>query len=160
MAMGKAVFITTRELGKLAKWLRVLGYDSVYYGGTKESDLIIQAIRDRRNLLTRSERLTKYKGIQVIVITSDHVEEQMEQVVRELGLALDEEKLFTRCVGCNSELSDIEKQAVRGKVPEYIFNTEEDFKQCLKCGKIFWKGTHWDNVERKFRELQGRSEVG
>jgi len=152
--MEKAVFITTRELGKLARWLRVLGYDSVYYGGTKESDLIIQAIRDRRILLTRSERLTKYKGIQVIVITSDHVEEQMEQIVRELGLALDEEKLFSRCVECNSELADIEKQDLKEKVPEYVFNTQEDFKQCLKCGKIFWKGTHWDNVESKFRQLK------
>lgn len=156
MTVENTSFIATKELGKLAKWLRVLGYDCVYYNDTKESNLIIQALRDRRILLTRTARLTSYKGIRAIVINDDHVENQVEQVIRELGLPLDEEKLFQRCVECNSMLSRAEKDDIKEKVPEYVFDTQEEFKECVKCGKIFWKGTHWDNVEKKFKELRKR----
>ncbi|MFQ5951869.1 MAG: Mut7-C RNAse domain-containing protein [Candidatus Omnitrophota bacterium] len=153
--MQETKFIVTQELGKLAKWLRILGYDCVYYDGKEVPDLIIQTIRDKRILLTRSSALTKYKGINVIVINSDHVEEQVEQVIKELGLKLEDEKLFRRCVECNFELEDMPKAKAEGKVPEYVFQTQEAFKRCPRCDKIFWKGTHWDMVgkwleKRKF----------
>jgi len=147
-------FIATEELGKLAKWLRVLGHDCDYYGKEDESELVIKVLRDGRVLLTRGSRFSKYHGIRVIVITSDHVEDQVEQLVKEAGLELAEHRLFQRCVECNVELVPVEKDAVKEKVPEYVFETNDDFKKCEKCGKIFWKGTHWDNVARKFKQLK------
>ncbi len=146
--MHKERFIVTKELGKLAKWLRILGYDSVYYDGKETAGLVIQALRDKRVLITRSSALTKYTGVQVVVVRSDHVEEQLEQVTRELGLLLDEELLFQRCVECNAPLEDISKKKVEGKVPEYVFETQERFKRCPQCDKVFWKGTHWDMVKK------------
>ncbi len=139
-------FIVTREMGKLAKWLRILGYDCVYFGGTQVADLIIQALRDKRMLLTRSAALTKYTGVRVVVVRHDLVEDQLEQVVAELGLSLDDAAMFERCVECNTPLEKIEKEKVKGKVPEYVFETQETFKLCPSCGKYFWKGTHWDMV--------------
>jgi len=144
--MQQQKFIVTQELGKLAKWLRILGYDCVYYDKKAVSELIVQVLRDRRILLARSETFTKYKGIQALVIKHDHVEQQVEQIVRELGLTLDEENIFRRCVECNTPLEDITKEEIKEKVPEYVFQTQEKFKKCPGCGKIFWKGTHWDMV--------------
>ncbi len=144
--MQQQKFIVTQELGKLAKWLRILGYDCVYYDKKAVSELIVQVLRDRRVLLTRSETFTKYKGIQMLIIKHDHVEEQVEQAVQEMGLTLDEEGIFQRCVECNTPLEDIAKEEIKEKVPEYVFQTQEKFKKCPGCGKIFWKGTHWDMV--------------
>lgn len=144
--MQQQKFIVTQELGKLAKWLRILGYDCVYYDKKAVSELIVQVLRDRRVLLTRSETFTKYKGIQTLIIKHDHVEEQVEQAVQEMGLTLDEEGIFQRCVECNTPLEDIAKEEIKEKVPEYVFQTQEKFKKCPGCGKIFWKGTHWDMV--------------
>jgi uncharacterized protein with PIN domain len=140
-------FIVTRELGKLAKWLRILGYDSVYHDKKETSSLIIRALREERILLTRSPALEKYKGIRVVIVGHDLVEDQLEQVARELGLPVDDKEMFRRCVECNTLLELRAKEDVRDKVPEYVFNTQECFKICPRCGKIFWKGTHWDMVK-------------
>lgn len=144
--MKEIKFITTQELGKLAKWLRILGYDCVYYDRKAAPDLIVQVLRDGRVLLTRSDSFAKYKGIQTLIIKHDHVEEQAEQVVQALSLAVAEKKIFTRCVECNAPLKDAPKDGVRRKIPEYVFRTQEKFKICPDCDKIFWKGTHWDMV--------------
>ena len=82
------------------------------------------------------------------------MEEQVEQVIQELGLALNEENLFQRCVECNVALKDLPKEKAKEKVPEYVFQTQKAFKQCPQCKKIFWKGTHWDMVG-KWLEKQG-----
>jgi uncharacterized protein with PIN domain len=152
--MEEISFITTEELGKLAKWLRVLGYDCEYYPGKKESGLIIKALRDKRVLLTRTERLKKFTGIKTVVIKHDHVEDQIEQVIKELGLPLDKEKVLERCVECNVPLSNVEKNDIKEKVPEHVYNTQETFKECPGCGKVFWRGTHWDNVDKKVEEMR------
>jgi uncharacterized protein with PIN domain len=144
--MEEIKFIVTQELGKLAKWLRILGYDCIYYEKKDAAGLIIQALRDGRVLLTRSAAFTKYKGIRALVVEHDHVEEQVEQAVRELGLGVDEGEIFKRCVECNALLRDLSGDQVRGKVPDYVFRTQERFKICPSCDKIFWKGTHWDMV--------------
>ncbi|RKY42149.1 MAG: hypothetical protein DRP85_03810 [Candidatus Makaraimicrobium thalassicum] len=149
-------FIVTRELGKLAKWLRILGYDSIYYEKKQISGLIIQALREKRILLTRSPVLAKYTGIRVIIVRHDHVEDQIEQVTKEMPLPLKDEDLFQRCVECNTPLEDIAKEEAGAKVPEYVFRTQEVFKRCPQCGKIFWKGTHWDMVEKALDKVRGK----
>ena len=150
--MDQLAFIVTQELGKLAKWLRILGFDCVYFNKKKEADLIIQALRDRRIIVARKRELSKHKGIQVVVIKHDHVEDQMEQLVKELNLELKESNFFSRCVECNTLLEDIEKEKVKEKVPDYVFKTQNSFKRCPDCEKIFWQGTHWDMVGKWLEE--------
>ncbi|MEA3489594.1 MAG: Mut7-C RNAse domain-containing protein [Candidatus Omnitrophota bacterium] len=145
--MREIKFVVTKELGKLAKWLRILGYDTVYYSRKNLADLVILALREKRILITRSAALTKYKGIRVVLIKHDRLERQIDQAAREMALSLDEEEMFTRCVECNALLEDCGKDDIKGKVPEYVFETQENFKRCPECAKIFWKGTHWDMVK-------------
>jgi len=141
-------FVATKELGKLAKWLRILGYDSDYYREKDVAGLVIKALRDGRVILTRSPAILKYKGVKVVIVGHDLVEEQLDQVVKELGLKSDESALFSRCVECNAPLEECTKDQVREEVPEYVYKTQDVFKKCPECGKIFWKGTHWDMVKR------------
>jgi len=150
--MEQLAFIVTQELGKLAKWLRILGFDCVYFSKKKEADLIIQALRDKRILVTRKAEHAKHKGIRIVVIKHDHVEEQMEQLVKKLDLGLKENNFFRRCVECNTLLEDIEKEKIKQKVPDYVFRTQNFFKRCPDCGKIFWQGTHWDMVGKWLSE--------
>lgn len=153
-------FITTEELGKLAKWLRVLGYDCEYYPDKKESALVIKALRDKRVLLTRTERLKKFTGIKTVIIKYDHVKDQVEQVIKELGLPLDKERVLERCVECNVPLSYVGKNDIKGKVPDYVFDTQKTFKECPACKKIFWQGTHWVNVDKKIDEMRRKTGKG
>jgi uncharacterized protein with PIN domain len=140
-------FILSRELGRLCKWLRILGYDAVYFKGENKGGLFIEALRDTRILLTRNSRLPKRKGIRIVNIKSDRLEDQIDQLLRDLKIKLQEELMFSRCIVCNSELKEIAKDKVKDKVPAYVFDTQDDFVSCIVCRRIYWKGTHWGNVQ-------------
>jgi len=137
-------FLVDFMLGRLCKWLRLLGYDSSYFVSDKKSDLIYQSLKDGRIILTRDHRLSKKKAIKLIIINSDLLEEQLKQVFSELNVKVDLDNLFTRCTVCNEPLLEIEKEKVKDRVPSYVFQTKEEFSYCPGCQKVYWKGTHWD----------------
>lgn len=139
-------FILTKELGRLAKWLRILGFDAEYFAGDNHSSLFIQALRDGRIILSRNQHLPKRTGLQVIPIHSEVIQQQIAEVVKTLKLGVNKDIMFTRCILCNTSLAPIAKVSVQDKVPEYVFKTQENFITCPKCKRIYWQGTHWDNV--------------
>ena len=140
-------FILTKELGRLAKWLCILGYDTIYYDKDDKSQLIIISLRDKRVILTRDSKMSRFTGVRMFRITEDDVKKQLAQVVKELDLHTEEDKTFLRCVDCNELLVDIKKNKVEDRVPPYVFKTQKEFKMCPACNKIFWKGTHWQLVK-------------
>jgi len=146
-------FILTRELGRLAKWLRILGFDTEYYNKDNISSLIIQALRDNRIIITRNSRLPKSAGIKIALIKSERLKEQVPEVLAALNVKLSDARMFTRCIICNRELVSIEKTKVKDKVPEYVFKTQEEFVSCPKCNRIYWQGTHWGNVTKTLEEI-------
>lgn len=150
-------FILTQELGRLAKWLRILGFDAEYFDRDNASSLIIQALRDERIILTRNSRLPQGKGMKSVLIKAEKIKEQLKEVLGELKIKPDSEAMFTRCILCNTGLVEIAKEKVKGKVPEYVFNTQEDFITCPKCQRIYWQGTHWGNVAKTLAELTWNS---
>jgi len=137
-------FLVDFMLGRLCKWLRLLGYDASYFVSDKKSELIYQSIKEGRIILTRDHRLSKKKAIKLIIINSDLLEEQLKQVFSELNIKVDPENIFTRCLVCNQILMEAEKEKVRDKVPSYVFQTQKEFSYCPSCQKIYWKGTHWN----------------
>ena len=140
-------FILTKELGRLARWLRILGYDTIYYDKDDKSRLIIISLRDRRVILTRDSKMSRFTGVRMFRITEDDIEKQLAQVAKGLDLDIEEDKTFLRCVDCNEPLVDIKKNKVKDRVPPYVFKTQKKFKMCPACNKIFWKGTHWQLVK-------------
>ena len=98
--------------------------------------------------------MSRFTGTRLLHIETDFVEEQLEQVVRDLGLDIDRERLFSICVVCNEPLDEAERVSVKDKVAPYVFETQKAFMRCRKCGRIYWKGTHWALVN-KFLERIG-----
>ena len=139
-------FIVTKELGRLAKWLRILGFDADYFKDDERRKLIIKSLRDDRIILTRDSKLSQYTGVKIIHITSDFVDAQLKQLLSENKLELDEGKFFRRCVICNVELDEVDKSRIESAVPEYVYNTQNFFVKCPNCHRVYWRGTHWDNV--------------
>jgi uncharacterized protein with PIN domain len=148
-------FLLTKELGRLAKWLRILGYDAAYYNQTNAGSLLIQALRDDRIILTRNHHLPQCPGTRITIIKAETVKEQVSQVLEAFQLKLDSAAMFSRCIICNEELTDIDKENLKEKVPAYVFETQKNFTACPKCSRIYWQGTHWGNVENTLKEVIG-----
>jgi uncharacterized protein with PIN domain len=140
-------------VGKLAKRLRILGFDTTYISGVPDYEYIKAAREESRILLTRDVLLSKESGIQTLLIRSTDIEEQVKQVVKELGLNPEKEKMFGRCSVCNILIDQVKKEEVEGKVPERAYKEYSEFHQCPKCRRIYWKGSHYDNLMEKFKGL-------
>jgi uncharacterized protein with PIN domain len=146
-------FICDAMLGKLAKWLRVLGYDTTYRPDLDDAELVRLSWLEGRIILTRDTRLAARKvARRNLVIAHDHVERQLEQVVKQLRLKV-EQTAFTRCLVCNEELFAVDKEAVRNLVPPFVFATHDSFARCPNCGRHYWKGTHWQQMLERLRKV-------
>lgn len=147
-------FILTKELGRLSKWLRILGFDASCFSEDKKSGLIIKALREDRIVLTRNSRLGQHTGIKRLDIKSDNVFEQLKEIMEELAIKPDKSLMFSRCTICNEVLGSIKKELVKNKVPKYVFESVKDFVFCPKCQKIYWQGSHWGKIEDALKEMQ------
>jgi len=145
-------FICDEMLGTLAKWLRIMGYDTEYAKGMKDDEIIMKAAKEERIVLTRDKMLSK-KAKNSLYINERTLDEQIERVVKKFNLKLDEEKLLSRCTICNLEVEEIEKSMVRGKVPEHVWKSHEKFWICPRCGRIYWMGSHWDNMKKRIERI-------
>lgn len=145
-------FLVDSMLGRLAKWLRILGYDTLYFSSLDDNDLVRIARAQGRMVLTRDRMMLKRRGIDSLLIESDDFTEQIPQVLRDLNLNLD--RSFSRCSVCNSPLRRAAREAVQERVPPYVFQTQERFSLCPQCGKIYWRGTHWQRMRERLRRLE------
>lgn len=142
-------------LGTLAKWLRIYGFDTSYAGPDMDDDEILWVSKNEdRILLTRDKNLinsARRENIKNIKITSTELDEQIKTTLK--GKNIDEDKILSRCIICNSLVYDIKKEDVRDKVPERIFKSTNKFWSCPKCQKIYWKGSHYENMIEKINYL-------
>jgi uncharacterized protein with PIN domain len=132
-------------LGRLAKWLRILGYDAVFDAQAYDAQLARMARASGRILLTRDTALARRRGLEVILVRSQEPEAQLEQVVSELNLRTD--NAFSRCPVCNQRLQPLARAAARTLVPRYVWKTQERFRRCPACGRVYWPGTHWQAMD-------------
>ena len=147
-------FILTKELGRLARWLRILGFDCVYFNSPKISSLKIQALREDRVIVTRSHWLKGERHIKTIFLESENLVGQLRQIIGRLNLNTDEFRMFSRCIVCNTELAQIDKEKIEQEVPEYVYSTQDRFNLCPVCKRIYWQGTHWGNVAKVVEEIK------
>ena len=138
-------FLVDFMLGRLAKWMRILGYDTVYAKDTFDEKIIINSLKEGRVLVTRNSRVSSKRAWMLTLIKYDRFPEQIKQLAAEHKLNLDKRYFFTRCTFCNAELKIVEdKDSVKERVPEYVFKTTDKFSLCPDCGKLYWPGTHYD----------------
>lgn len=142
-------------LGRLARWLRLMGYDAAYLPGTDDLALVQLARAETRLILTRDQGLAARRGIRAILIASQNLEEQLAQVGAEVGPP--PEPLVLRCGVCNTPLVSLTREAARGRVPPYVWRTRQEFAHCPGCQRVYWRGTHWEGIRR---QLSGGSKPG
>jgi len=145
-------FITDCNLGTLAKWLRILGYDTLYERGNADPDFLRKAATVGRIVLTRKRELARLSSAgHLVVVKADHVRGQLGEVLEALSLEPDPVKKMTRCLRCNTLLEKIPKERVEGCVPAYVYVKCIQFKGCPSCGGIYWPGTHRRHIEESLR---------
>jgi hypothetical protein len=144
-------FAAERTLGKLSKWLRLLGFDTRYEPELSEKRFI-ETLEKERILLTRTRRIRKqFASRRLIFIESDHLEQQLSQIFGELGLKASQTRPFSRCLKCNVSIVAVEKSALGGRVPDFVFESHDHFKTCPACHRIYWPGSH---TRRSFVKIQ------
>jgi len=148
-------FIVDRMLGRLAKQLRMLGYDTLYYRGEDVYPLIRLARQEGRVILTRNTKLIPRRPEDVILrITEDDLLLQLKELIQKGNIEMDEAKVFSRCLLCNALLDPISRKEVEGKVPDFIYYQQKEFFQCPQCQRIYWPGSHLENMQKRIAELQ------
>ncbi len=150
-------FVADVMLGKLARWLRILGYDVAYDPNADDEQLVQQAVNEKRILLTKDRHLVerwrkKLRLNGYLLLSSDDWKEQLKQTVTYFGLDIHDRRL-TRCPNCNGVLEKVPKEAVRYRVPFFVFTQHEHFAQCSQCGKIYWAGSHYERMNEALDEL-------
>jgi uncharacterized protein with PIN domain len=149
-------FLVTKELGRLARWLRILGYDTVYFSADSKKGLALKSLKQDRIILTRDTRFSKYAGFRTVHVKSDDFKQQIRQVIKLLRLKVKQGELFSRCIICNQVLKPAKKESVKKRVPEFVYETQEEFYQCPKCKRVYWQGTHWGNMSKIVKMLGKR----
>jgi uncharacterized protein with PIN domain len=142
-------FVVDVMLGRLARWLRILGYDTLYSNTYRDEELAKIADLEERCLLTRDrELLSRYMIGRAYLVDSDYVFDQLRELVSEFHLEIGG-TLLTRCVSCNNEIREVSRNDVHGLVPDFVFRTARCFYRCDSCNKVYWPGTHVTRILEK-----------
>jgi uncharacterized protein with PIN domain len=149
-------FIVDNNVGKLAGWLRALGYDTVFINPIEDGELVEIARREGRILLTKDfgimrRRLVTSGQVQALRVEGDNWRRQLAQVVRRLEL--DTRPRFTRCIECNTPLEPRTRDQARPHVPVYVHRTQTSFLSCPTCSRYYWQGTHHGRMSRMLAEI-------
>lgn len=146
-------FICDDNLGKLTKWLRTLGYDTLFFDPIEDGELVKTALKDDRVVLSRDRELTRFKlkpGERILFIENERPLEQLKQVVEHFKLKTPKELIFSRCLICNQTLEKVDKEKIKDRLYPYVYQTQVNFMHCPQCDRIFWPATH---VERMIKTL-------
>ena len=156
-------FIVDLNVGRLARWLRMMGYDTLLFDHGEDYRMIRIALDEARIIITRDTRIMERRVItsgrlRAILISGDRPEEQIRQVIEHLHLDIDFRPL-SLCLECNQPLMERSKEEVADRVPPYVFQTQEQFVECPACHRVYWKGTHWQAMTKKLHGfVPGQSE--
>ncbi len=146
-------FLADEMLGRLARWLRILGYDTGYAHGMNDEEILEQAELQGRIILTRDTLLIRRRRCpNYIFIKSDHWREQLQQVYVEADL--NTERAFSLCPVCNYPLNSVDRESLQTSVPSYVYQTQRTFSRCALCGRIYWAATHVDRILDELKALR------
>ncbi len=155
--MMEIKFFADNNVGKLAKWLRMMGYDTLFFNGSDDSHMIAIALAEGRVILTRDTQIMKRRVVtsgqlKAVLIQGDEAEQQMRQVIDSLNLDC-QFRPFTICLECNQPLVPRSKEQVKDLVPPYVFQTQVQYVECPTCHRIYWRGTHWQAMTGKLNKF-------
>lgn len=157
---GELKFIVDNNVGKLAKWLRMMGYDTLFFDGPDDTQMVRIAFTEGRIIITKDTQLMERRIItsgrlQAVLITDDDPECQVRQVIEQLKLDCNFNP-FSLCLECNRPLEPRAAEDIKDRVPPYVFKTQSRYVECPDCHRIYWPGTHWQAMVEKLKEFCGQ----
>lgn len=152
-------FVVDTTVGKLAKWLRALGFDTVMYPGRDLHRLVQLSQRENRVILTRNRQLEAKLFLgNILILKENEVDRQIAAVIGTMKIPVVSHRFLSRCLQCNELLETVPREGVEGKVPEFVFHSHEAFHRCPACQKIYWEGTHPTNMKRRIERIIGSAQ--
>lgn len=149
-------FLADAMLGRLARWLRALGYDTVFEPEIQDGVAVRRALEEDRILLTRDRNLHREWRIEaIVVLRSNHPDLQLQELREKVDVHLRRDRLFTRCLRCNTLLEPISPSEAAARVPPRIRKANHSFRRCPACDGTFWDGSHTSRMREKFQSLLG-----
>lgn len=144
-------------VGKLARYMRMAGYDVMYINNAIDEQIIKIARESDRIILTRdslmlARREFKKGIIKYLYIKEDKLENQLDQIKLDLKVSL--KPNLVRCIECNEKLIKVKKEDVKNKIPPYVYKTQKNFLYCKNCDKYYWRGTHYQNIKNTFLNIK------
>ena len=148
--MDEIKFVVDVNAGKLAHWLRIMGYDTLLFNGQDDGQMIKIAMEQDRIILTKDSQFLKRRvikdgKIKAIHIKGESPKEQLKQVVKILKLDY-HHKPFSICLECNYQLVQRNKEEIKDRVPPHVYKTRASYMECPSCHRIYWQGTHWESM--------------
>lgn len=142
-------FFCDSMLGKLTRFLRILGIDTEYSASRDFSYKLQMAEESERIFLTRNTAILKKKGRPPYqFIESNFPEYQLIEVIEIQDIKIENLAVLRRCLRCNTMIEPVDKESVRRRVPEYVYNTQNSFSICRRCNRVYWQGTHYERLKR------------
>lgn len=148
---GEPKFVVDNMLGTVARWLRILGYDTVYDGKASDWQILRRAELEKRIIVTRDRALHNKAlklGLKSILLWENDMAERLAHIAAVAGINLGVDLERTRCPEDNTPLVKVDKEKVRDRVPPAVYRLHSDFWECPRCGKVYWVGSHWRMIER------------
>jgi len=150
-------FIADNNAGKLARWLRMIGYDTLLFKEKDDGKMIEIALKEGRVILTKDTQIIRRRlvtdgKLNAIFIEHDDPKIQLQQIVKTLNLNY-HFRPFSLCLDCNQTLIPRSKDEVQSLVPSYVFKTQEQYMECPSCHRIYWQGTHWQAMVKELENL-------
>jgi uncharacterized protein with PIN domain len=150
-------FVVDTMLGRLARWLRAMGYDTLYPGQAEDRRLLQLATAEGRILVTRDRMLARLAEPRSCLIHAERADDQVLEAVERLALCPVGDDWLSRCLECNARLEPGARQSLEGLVPEHVLATHTDFMRCPGCARIYWAGSHVDRMLERLTQLLGRT---
>lgn len=161
--MKQLRFVTDGMLGKLTRWLRILGHDVEYANAVDDRELILKAKKEERVLLTRDLELYKQavaKGAEAFLIENPNQTANLASLAKRFKFKLEVNVETSRCPRCNGTIRVVSKKEIIDKIPPTTSSNYNEFWQCKRCGQIYWHGAHWNRIDKTLDEARETLEAG
>jgi len=150
-------FITDGMLGKLTRWLRMLGQDVEYSRSVEDKKLIEMAKKEQRTILTRDLKLYQQammQGVNAVLVEASTGAEKLADLARRFNFKLEIDVTVSRCPKCNTKIRPVPKDMVIDRVPKTTSTYYNEFWECPSCGQVYWQGAHWKRIEKTLEEAK------
>jgi uncharacterized protein with PIN domain len=155
--VGRLKFLTDGMLGKLTRWLRMLGQDVEYSRSDDDKKLIEVAKKENRIILTRDLKLYQQaitQGIEAALVEAPTEPEKLADLAKRFNFNLEIDITVSRCPKCNTQIRSVPKDMVIDRVPKTTLTYYNEFWECPRCGQVYWRGAHWKRIEKTLKEAR------